>query len=45
MVLGTREIDEDVAAQTLGALVKYREDAERIERAGGRLALAKAVGE
>jgi MoxR-like ATPase len=45
VVLGARDVDEDVAAQTLGALVKYREDAERIERAGGLLALAKAVGE
>jgi MoxR-like ATPase len=45
VVLGARDVDEDLAAQTLGALVKYREDAERIERAGGLLALAKAVGE
>jgi MoxR-like ATPase len=45
VILGARDIDEDLAAQTLGALVKYREDAERIERAGGLLALAKAVGE
>jgi MoxR-like ATPase len=44
VVLGARDVDEDVAAQTLGALVKYREDAERIERAGGLLALATAVG-
>ena len=45
VVLGARDVDEDLAAQTLGALVKYREDAERIERAGGLLALAEAVGE
>ena len=45
VVLGARDVDEEVAAQTLGALVKYREDAERIERAGGLLALARAVGE
>jgi hypothetical protein len=44
VILGARDIDEELAAQTLGALVKYREDAERIERAGGLLALAKAVG-
>jgi MoxR-like ATPase len=45
VILGARDVDEELAAQTLGALVKYREDAERIERAGGLLALAKAVGE
>jgi MoxR-like ATPase len=45
VVLGAREVDEEIAAQTLGALVKYREDAERIERAGGLLALADAVGQ
>jgi MoxR-like ATPase len=45
VVLGARDVDEDLAARTLGALVKYREDAERIERAGGLLALAEAVGE
>jgi MoxR-like ATPase len=44
VVLGARDVDEELAAQTLGALVKYREDAERIERAGGVLALARAVG-
>jgi MoxR-like ATPase len=45
VVLGARDVDEEVAASTLGALVKYREDAERIERAGGLLALAEAVGQ
>jgi MoxR-like ATPase len=45
VVLGAREVDEEIAAQTLGALVKYREDTERIERAGGLLALADAVGQ
>ncbi|MFL6100633.1 MAG: AAA family ATPase [Actinomycetales bacterium] len=44
VVLGARDVDEDLAAQTLGALVKYREDAQQIERAGGLLALASAVG-
>ena len=45
VILGARDVDDETAAQTLGALVKYREDAERIERAGGVLALARAVGE
>ena len=45
VVLGARDVDEELAASTLGALVKYREDAERIERAGGLLALAEAVGQ
>ncbi|MGH3096250.1 MAG: AAA family ATPase [Streptosporangiales bacterium] len=40
VVLGVRELDEDTAARSLGALVKYREDAERVERAGGALAVA-----
>jgi len=30
--LGTRELDTDVAAATLGVAVKYREDAERVKR-------------
>jgi MoxR-like ATPase len=45
VILGARDIDDENAAATLGALVKYREDAERIERAGGLLALAQAVGQ
>jgi MoxR-like ATPase len=45
VILGARDVDAEIAAQTLGALVKYREDAERIERAGGLLALAEAVGQ
>jgi MoxR-like ATPase len=31
--LGTRELDTEVAAATLGVAVKYREDAERVKRA------------
>jgi MoxR-like ATPase len=45
VILGARDVDDETAAATLGALVKYREDAERIERAGGLLALAQAVGQ
>ncbi len=31
--LGTRELDVETAAATLGAVVKYREDAERVRKA------------
>jgi MoxR-like ATPase len=31
--LGTRDLDTEVAAATLGVAVKYREDAERVKRA------------
>ena len=35
--LGTREIDLETAAATLGAVVKYREDAERVRKALERM--------
>ena len=35
--LGTRELDLESAARTLGALVKYREDADRVRQALDRL--------
>ena len=35
--LGTSELDLDVASATLGALVKYREDGERVRQALDRL--------
>ena len=31
--LGTRELDTEIAAATLGVAVKYREDAERVKKA------------
>ena len=31
--LGTRELDTETAAATLGVAVKYREDAERVKQA------------
>ena len=31
--LGTRELDTETAATTLGVAVKYREDAERVRKA------------
>ncbi len=31
--LGTRDLDTETAAATLGVAVKYREDAERVRRA------------
>jgi MoxR-like ATPase len=39
--LGARDLDEDVAAASLGALLKYREDQERV---AGRLAALAAAG-
>jgi hypothetical protein len=30
VTLGARELDRDLAARTLGAAVKYREDQERV---------------
>ncbi|HEX6516834.1 MAG TPA: MoxR family ATPase [Nocardioidaceae bacterium] len=35
--LGTRDLDVETAAATLGAVVKYREDAERVRKALDRL--------
>jgi hypothetical protein len=29
--LGARDLDPDVAARTLGAVLKYREDTERVQ--------------
>jgi MoxR-like ATPase len=36
-LLGTTELDLEVAARTLGALVKYREDADRVRHALDRM--------
>jgi MoxR-like ATPase len=41
LVLGARTLDPDVAASTLGTVLKYREDADRV-RAGGLAALIGA---
>jgi hypothetical protein len=32
--LGARELDPDLAARTLGAVLKYREDTERVQALG-----------
>ena len=40
MVLGARTLDVDVAARTLGAVLKYREDTDRVTAEG----LAVLVG-
>jgi hypothetical protein len=34
MVLGARTLDVDVAARTLGAVLKYREDTDRVTAEG-----------
>jgi hypothetical protein len=36
-LLGTTELDLDVASATLGALVKYREDTDRVKQALDRM--------
>jgi hypothetical protein len=36
-LLGTSELDLDVASRTLGALVKYREDTDRVKQALDRM--------
>ena len=33
-LLGTRELTPEIAAKTLGAVLKYREDAERVVQRG-----------
>ena len=35
--LGTRQLDVESAARTLGAVVKYREDAQRVRQALDRM--------
>jgi uncharacterized protein with von Willebrand factor type A (vWA) domain len=35
--LGARELDVETAAATLGAVVKYREDAQRVQQALARM--------
>ena len=35
--LGSRDLDVDSAARTLGAVVKYREDAQRVRQALDRM--------
>jgi hypothetical protein len=44
LALGAERLDEDVATRTLGALLKYREDHERVTSGPGGLAgmLARA---
>ncbi|MGH3344771.1 MAG: AAA family ATPase [Carbonactinosporaceae bacterium] len=42
VALGARELDPDRAAVTLGAVLKYREDQERIRQDGGFAALVAA---
>jgi MoxR-like ATPase len=46
LALGATRLDEDVATRTLGAVLKYREDHERVEQTLGGLAgmLAGAAG-
>jgi hypothetical protein len=34
LALGARRLDVDVAARTLGAVLKYREDTDRVTAAG-----------
>jgi MoxR-like ATPase len=38
LALGATQLDADVATRTLGAVLKYREDHERVEHAAGGLA-------
>jgi hypothetical protein len=40
IVLGARTLDPDVAARTLGTVLKYREDADRVRSTG----LASLIG-
>jgi MoxR-like ATPase len=46
LALGATKLDEDIATRTLGAVLKYREDHERVEQTLGGLAgmLAGAAG-
>jgi MoxR-like ATPase len=46
LALGAQRLDEEVATKTLGAVLKYREDHERVTQGPGGLAgmLAGAVG-
>jgi hypothetical protein len=40
VALGSDELDADAAAVTLGAVLKYREDADRVRDAGLAVLLA-----
>ena len=44
LALGTQQLDADTATRTLGAVLKYREDHDRIARGGLSGLLAEAVG-
>jgi MoxR-like ATPase len=43
IALGQTELDEDAVQATLGSIVKYQEDLERLRGAGSRELLARAV--
>jgi len=44
LALGTQHLDADTATRTLGAVLKYREDHDRVARGGLPDLLAEAVG-
>jgi MoxR-like ATPase len=44
LALGAHELDADTATRTLGAVLKYREDHDRVARGGLQDLLAEAVG-
>jgi MoxR-like ATPase len=44
LALGAQQLDADTATRTLGAVLKYREDHDRIARGGLPALLAEAVG-
>ena len=43
MALGQQELNEAAVQATLGSIVKYQEDLERLRGAGSRELLARAV--
>jgi MoxR-like ATPase len=44
LALGAQQLDADTATRTLGAVLKYREDHDRVARGGLPTLLAEAVG-
>src|SRR3954447_10815802 len=44
LALGAQQLDADTATRTLGAVLKYREDHDRVARGGLPALLAEAVG-
>jgi hypothetical protein len=44
LALGAQQLDADTATRTLGAVLKYREDHDRVAHGGLPALLAEAVG-